>query len=42
MAKIKDGEYAVYQDREYAISSKETPPDFIRLISWEKSDLNLL
>ena len=40
MAKIKDGEYAVYQDREYAISSKETPPDFIRLISWEKSDLN--
>ena len=40
MAKIKDGEYAVCQDREYAISSKETPPDFIRLISWEKSDLN--
>ena len=40
MAKIKSGEYAVYQDREYAISSKETPPDFIRLISWKKSDLN--
>ena len=40
MAKIKSGKYAVYQDREYAISSKETPPDFIRLISWEKSDLN--
>lgn len=40
MAKIKSGKYAVYQDREYAISSKETPPDFIRLISWKKSDLN--